>query len=355
MSERNKDDDFSELTESTSGAYNPPRAPDFSNEEWRMSRDQWQDLIMRSITENREVIDEEFNGFNLFLSPKAVEFIFTLCVRLQLPHEVRYLAVHLYDRYMSSQVVAIHNEIFTSDDDDQLKAERWGNALNRYYSQTVLRIVSCVSIAVKSLYYKLTLTTKMQYRILRSMNFLYDERAILKSETRVFSLVMFDIDMNRSPIFMIESHICFLLDQFREVVSSVDPEAIWEYSILYTDFIYLNMKSFYCRLFRKIHGESAIINTIEPARIWHLEADFVILSISVVLMSFFALYGDEMTQKVAVLFKTHIGIDLQEMSEFVTVARDMIMEYEPETPTIFLPEELLGLKKVTASYSPGFF
>ncbi|CAD5228230.1 unnamed protein product [Bursaphelenchus okinawaensis] len=356
MSKRRHEEPLFDSTDTTStSVYNPQRIPDFTNDLWKMSRERWKDHILRMIKENQDYIDEEVNGYYIFLTSSNVEFIFTLCVRLQLPNDVRYLSILLFDRYMTTQIASIHNEVYSSKDDDELKAERWGNVLNRFYSQSVLRIVSCLSIAVKALYYKLTLTTKKQYQILRSMNFMYDDDAIQRSESRVFSAIMFEININRSPVFMIEHHICFLIDQHKELIGPVDPEAIWEYSILYCDFVYLNLNPFYCKLFRQMHGEPSGVNEIAPERIWKLEADYLTLTSSVVLTSIHVLHGDEKVRIVANLFRKHMKVDQQEMIEFVTVLRDMILEYEPEQPTIILPEELLGLKKVNGSYSPSIF
>lgn len=39
-------------------------------------------------------------------------------------------------------------------------------------------------------------------------------------------------------------------------MADVDPEAVWEYAILYTDFVFLNLRDFYSRLWKATHGVS---------------------------------------------------------------------------------------------------
>lgn len=121
---------------------------------------------------------------------------------------------------MSAQVTQLHREVFQGGGAEAEDAERWRNALHRFYAQSALRAVSCVSIACKTLYFKLvglhvpdkpqTLSVRTQCAVLLTMNQHFDEEAVVKSENRVFSLVMFDLETDRNPVLLIESYLCLL-------------------------------------------------------------------------------------------------------------------------------------------------
>lgn len=80
------------------GFFRPSKVPDFHSPLWRMDSDQWGDLLLRLEKENREFMDREFDSFRVFMTRQAVEFMFTLSVRLELPHEVRYLSLFIFDK-----------------------------------------------------------------------------------------------------------------------------------------------------------------------------------------------------------------------------------------------------------------
>jgi hypothetical protein len=77
--------------------FRPIRLPDFQNTCGRLDPDYWNDILLKIEKENRDAIESEYTNFRMFMVPETVQLIFTICVRLELPHEVRYLALIIFD------------------------------------------------------------------------------------------------------------------------------------------------------------------------------------------------------------------------------------------------------------------
>lgn len=46
--------------------------------------------------ENRERIHNVNETFRMFIEPKTVQYLFTICLRMRLPHDVKYIALGLF-------------------------------------------------------------------------------------------------------------------------------------------------------------------------------------------------------------------------------------------------------------------
>jgi len=338
--------------------YRPLRLPNFYDNSGRLNPDHWDDILLRMERENRDAIEKEYANYRIFIVPETVQLVFTICVRLELPHEIRYLALLIYDEFMRLQITRLYDQILASPDDEAVKYEFWSNALLRFYSQATLRAVSCISISIKCCYYRLTLCSNMLKRVLVAMNHMYDEASILKSETRVFSTIMFSVCINRNPVLIMETFICILLHKYPELQPELDPEPLWEHAVLFMDIIYLNMKDIYRRLWAVIHDESAYNGnvSIERERTWHLEADFISLSLAVIAIGTYSLHGDELMSKVITALSIITRVDSNEILVFARVIWDFTMDMEPEPPVPALPSDLIGMKHVNnAEDSFDFF
>lgn len=73
------------------------RKPDFLDTSGRLDPDYWSDIFMRIDRENCAAVEKEYMYDHMFITPETVQLIFTICVRLEMPHEVRYLALFIYD------------------------------------------------------------------------------------------------------------------------------------------------------------------------------------------------------------------------------------------------------------------
>jgi len=50
------------------------------------------------LAENRERVENVDDTFKCFVNPKSVEYLFTVCLRLQLPPDVKYIALEIYNK-----------------------------------------------------------------------------------------------------------------------------------------------------------------------------------------------------------------------------------------------------------------
>jgi hypothetical protein len=71
--------------------------PDFCDNIGRLDPEHWSDIILRMEKENRDAIEKEYINFRMFIIPEIVQLIFTVCIRLELPHEIRYLSLFIFD------------------------------------------------------------------------------------------------------------------------------------------------------------------------------------------------------------------------------------------------------------------
>lgn len=49
------------------------------------------------IKENRERIENITDSFRIFFHPKTVQYLFTICLRLRLPQDVKYIAIGIFN------------------------------------------------------------------------------------------------------------------------------------------------------------------------------------------------------------------------------------------------------------------
>ncbi|KAI6191230.1 Cyclin N-terminal domain-containing protein [Aphelenchoides bicaudatus] len=297
----------------------PARLPDFSDSNGRLDPDYWGDVIMRMEQENRDEIEKEYQGFHMFIVPEIVQLIFTICVRLEVPHEIRYFSLFIYDEYMRIQINRLYEEIHLSNEDEEKRVGYWKSASLRFYSQSTLRAVSSISLAIKFLYFRLGLFPSLVQRLFAALNHLYDEKSIAKSEHRVFSTVMFSVSVHRNPVTIMETVECALFFTHRELLEFMEPETIWEHAVLFMDFIYMNSEAFYRRLWSALHQdvELDVSLSLERERLWHLEADFVSLALAVISISTHTLYGDELMTKVMHFLSGLTRIKIWSISNFL--------------------------------------
>jgi hypothetical protein len=79
-------------------------------------------------------------------------FVFVHLRRVSFDYNFRYIFEF---RFMRVQINRLYDEILLSDENESVKLEFWRSASLRFYSQSTLRAVSSISIAIKSCYFRL--------------------------------------------------------------------------------------------------------------------------------------------------------------------------------------------------------
>ncbi|KAI6226932.1 Cyclin N-terminal domain-containing protein [Aphelenchoides besseyi] len=338
-------------------AFLPRQFPDFKEQlRGHIECEHWDDVLLRILDENREAVSKEPVHFRTFMTSKAVQLVFTVCVRLELPHEVRYLAVAIFDDFMTAQSTQLHADIFGDEDPEAMKQQRWKNASMRFYAQGLLRLVSSISVAIKFSYYRLGLPVSYLQRILVAMNNMYSEESIHKSDIRVFAAVWDKMKPNRNPVGIMETFLSIIIHRFPSMRVQYDPEILWEYGILFMDFVFLNAKEFYRRLWFAIHPEVNIKNfSLTRERTWHLESDYVILGLGCLAVAALSLYGESGMLEIQKHLSTITRVAESEITLFAITMRALILEDEPDFSMLEPPNDLLGMKHMNVANSVNTF
>ena len=74
--------------------------PDFTEVSGRLSQELANDWMPILLKENQQRIENLTDTFNLFVHPKAVQYLFTICLRLRLPRDVKYLALNIFNEFV---------------------------------------------------------------------------------------------------------------------------------------------------------------------------------------------------------------------------------------------------------------
>uniref|UniRef100_A0A1B6GPG3 Cyclin N-terminal domain-containing protein n=1 Tax=Cuerna arida TaxID=1464854 RepID=A0A1B6GPG3_9HEMI len=173
----------------------------------------------------------------------VVELIYLMCSLFELPTEVRYLSVEIFDRFASLHFQDLHSRVWKEDLD--LAREQWKKVEEKLREQTPLRILSCIQIASKFVLHSKALKPKEIQSYLRTEGMEYTLKMIISSEMRVWKTLNFRIYI---PTVM--TYVDLLLEQLG-VPPQSDPScvSVHERAALFTDLAYLYHHEIYKKLF----------------------------------------------------------------------------------------------------------
>ncbi|KAI6243737.1 hypothetical protein M3Y99_00037200 [Aphelenchoides fujianensis] len=309
----------------------PLQAPNFDDPSSQLHADHWADVLMRISAANQAAIDEEHVHFRSFMTAEAVQLIFTICVRLDLPHEVRYLALMIFDDFMLVQCERLYRNIRRSNDTrgaeggevEQrehalLRPGRPAGRLQREHGDQTLLLPNDHDPCPHA-------TTAAA-----TMNHMYTEPAIVKSDNRVFTAVMYKLNMDRNPATIMET---FLVRHDRSLPGRAENDGPGGH---------LGVRD---PLPRPHNKENSDI-PVDRERTWRLESDFIVLALGVLSLSACAVCGEEFMHEVNGYLSAITGVDPHEIQMFASTLHELAVEQEAPTPTLETANELLGLKHI---------
>ncbi|KAK5969771.1 Cyclin N-terminal domain-containing protein 1 [Trichostrongylus colubriformis] len=254
----------------------PEPDPDFTSKTAELPPDYRSDWICELALQNSDRIMATTENDNDYLTLESVQYIFTVCVRLRLPHDIRYLAVLIFTKFMrvhSVQVLSFLNNVKMS---DSRRRREWEKVEANLSRQTTLRMLSSIQIASKVLSYHDSLSSKQICSCLRSLGFAYTQRAALKSELRILKTLNFRLP--QSPLIYSESLL-------KSVVSSwpqLDFKSIWEHTLLFLDIVFLHHEQIYQVVLQSAVANTEVLKSIPRADIERVKADWMLLGASTV-------------------------------------------------------------------------
>uniref|UniRef100_A0A915E362 Cyclin N-terminal domain-containing protein 1 n=1 Tax=Ditylenchus dipsaci TaxID=166011 RepID=A0A915E362_9BILA len=271
------------------------------------------DWLSILIKENRERIENVNDTFRIFVHSKSVQYFFTICLRLRLPQDVKYIAIGIFNDFMIEHICGLYTMISCLPDrSNEEKIKEWDKIESTISRQLTLRVISCIQIASKIHSYNDSLCTKSVRRCLQSLGLSYTEEAVKKSEVRVLNTVGFCVNTRQTPVAYIESVLEILI--IRKKDDRMNVRNLWEYSILILDCVFLRMEEVYLRLLVMIHGQEA--RHLGRDRIIRLQSDYLLLSAGVILSSCLCVHGSDFAGEIVPLLGQICSLPVEDARTF---------------------------------------
>ncbi|XP_034255034.1 uncharacterized protein LOC117653464 isoform X2 [Thrips palmi] len=173
----------------------------------------------------------------LVIPSPTVELVFQLCSVFQLPPEVKYLALEIFDRFISLHYIDLWAHTYGSSTDRYTQKKTWFHTASRVKKQTLLRILSSIQIASKFVFQPSSMSLKHVRQYLLKWGHHYSLMSMYLSELRVFSTLDCKV-----PMYSMYDFTKALLEglQYWANVSELHytTEKVLEFSFLERDEIY---------------------------------------------------------------------------------------------------------------------
>ncbi|KAL6735935.1 hypothetical protein Aduo_006334 [Ancylostoma duodenale] len=281
------------------------------------------DWICELAVENSDRIMNASEYDTVYLTLDSVQYIFTVCIRLRLPPDIRYLAALIFARFMK-----IHTEqVLGFLDDMKLNEKRrlreWERVEANLSRQTTLRMLSSIQIASKALSYHDSLSSKQVCSCLRSLGFAYTQRAALKSELRILKTLEYRLP--RSPLLYSETFLKLVVCRW----SPVDVKEIWEHTLMFLDIAFLHHEQVYQILLKSAVSETGFPPSLPRADVERVKADYMLLGGGTVTAAAQCLLTVEQTEQIVVHIAKLSGTpreDIYQMAAAITEATMLLQK-----------------------------
>ncbi|KAK3912808.1 Cyclin N-terminal domain-containing protein 1 [Frankliniella fusca] len=196
-------------------------------------------LILREHNSQRK---REFatEGSLAFLSTPSpvVELTLNICSVFELPKEVTFLAIDIFDRFVVQHTTDLWQYSCDSSSDFKSQMKYWRRISARSQKQSLLRLLSCIQIASKIVLQSVALSPKHVEEYLHKSGHAYKLKSICGSERRVFSSLGCKV-----PIYTIFDYIFVLLEALLKWTNETHElfpvcDQVLEYTYLQRDEIY---------------------------------------------------------------------------------------------------------------------
>ncbi|KAK6737416.1 hypothetical protein RB195_019863 [Necator americanus] len=229
------------------------------------------DWMCELALENSDRITTANEHDTVYLTLDSVQYIFTVCIRLRLPPDIRYLAALIFSRFMRIHTLQVLNFLDEMKMSEKRRSREWERVEANLSRQTTLRMLSSIQIASKALSYHDSLSSKQVCSCLRSLGFAYTQRAALKSELRILKTLEYRLP--RSPLVYSET----LLKSVVSVCSNVDFNVIWEHTLMFLDIVFLHHEQVYEHVLKSAVSRKGLPPSLPRADIERVKADWMLL------------------------------------------------------------------------------
>ncbi|GFO02219.1 cyclin n-terminal domain-containing protein 1-like [Plakobranchus ocellatus] len=173
------------------GIFGTPVEPLFNNEENGSNAEILQDWLINMAVMNSQIIKSKELPENIFAHGVWAQCVFLMCDRFELPHQTKFAALDIFDRFMTRHINDLYAHVQNSN--SSKKKSDWACILDRVKNQAFLRILSCCQIASKlSSHYKV-ITVKRARKCLLEAGYSYSDESIVQSEMRVLKTLSYNM------------------------------------------------------------------------------------------------------------------------------------------------------------------
>ncbi|CAD6192294.1 unnamed protein product [Caenorhabditis auriculariae] len=298
---------------------------DFFSSIGLMPKIYWVDHLCEVKRQNKKNMESARPGDFDFLSPPVVQYIFTICIRLRLPHDVRYTAALLYSKFMRVHMLSLHHFICQQNMSEAKKNEHWEVVETNSTRQIPLRVLTAIQISSKYHSYHDSLSSRQVSNCLRTLGFPYTVGAVLSSELRFTRAIKYQVPVtplahcemlmkNDSLVFLIEKdelNIDFALSAVNSMMkrdwlnSEADMNIIWQYILVILDFAILQNEKLY-ENFLKVSKTSLRKYATKEEAMAHERADFLLLSGAVICVAIRCVLSNEKTTDTVLAILTRV-------------------------------------------------
>lgn len=276
----------------------PSHEPDFFDSTGACHHNYWSDCIAQIAVDIGERQKNSSPCEYDFLKPKLVEYIFTVCVRLRLPNEVRFTAALILNTYLIRQLCYLREFMQKQDMSPQRKHREWDNLEATLERQIPLRILTAIQISTKIHSYHDSLSSRQVVNTLRIIGEPYTINAVLESEERVFRQIGHSIP--DSPLEACEMAVKILTHMLnkRKMEEAHRHDDLWQHVLIVLDVCFIHHIELYQRFLRKCPHISNDQNDIRKT-ISQIKCDILLLASAIVQTAFILCIGKKHLSDVA--------------------------------------------------------
>lgn len=280
--------------------------PDFYDPRGACHMIYWTDCIAQMAVDIRERQNAANQSDFDFMKPKLVEYVFTVCVRLRLPNEVRFTAALILNSFMLRHLCSLHDFMERQEMSIQRKKREWENLESNMERQIPLRILTAIQISSKFHSYHDSLSSRQVVNTLRKIGLPYTITAVLESEQRVFKLIGFK--MPDSPLDACEMALKVLTFTMKKrgMIDEEKYNDLWQHTLIVLDVCFINHIELYERFIRKC---PAICRTEERLNISKFKWDIQLLAAATVQTAYILLLGTSQIANVSVIINNLLRCD----------------------------------------------
>uniref|UniRef100_A0AC34GEU2 Uncharacterized protein n=1 Tax=Panagrolaimus sp. ES5 TaxID=591445 RepID=A0AC34GEU2_9BILA len=89
----------------------PSNIPSFRDEDYAVHNELSEEFLRILVSENSNFVENLLAGSGSYLTSNTVQYIFTICIRLRIPDDVKYFAIDIFDKFMTTQGIALWDAV----------------------------------------------------------------------------------------------------------------------------------------------------------------------------------------------------------------------------------------------------